>query len=454
MKKIKYIISLCWGVLLLGTTSCLDDGKEDFLDEYNTRLYFINSGEQDVTLYKTGEDAVYSVPLYKGGYDDKATANVNVAVMDQAQLAVYNTENVTNYTLLPSATYALEETSFSFAGDELSKVLKVVFKTDAISVLPEADYVLPLALTADKMVNEKKNIILIKPSIIVPSVYFAKTGFVDHSIYVDDKATETVTLTMTMPMDNLWDFGCDVDVDESLLEAYNAENKKNLKLLPTTAYTMEVAPFKSGDNTSPVTLSIDKSKLEVGKYALPLRLSGCDNENFVVDESRNACILGVNYTMPRSSLSEIKLSLGMISSNATHAGDGTGLAGLFDGCGSGLHWHSNYSGEVIDEVYAHYIDFALPREITAFAFDFWTRFENGNGAPTSIVLYTSNDGKEWTKMDTIELELSAGNEEYNSEVSVSKTPFKYLRFSVPTSNNGNVKAGAYWNCGDMKIYGN
>ena len=41
---------------LLTQTAC-EDGKDEFLDDFSTILYFRNSGEIPVSVYNTGEDA-------------------------------------------------------------------------------------------------------------------------------------------------------------------------------------------------------------------------------------------------------------------------------------------------------------------------------------------------------------------------------------------------------------
>ena len=101
MKKI-ILMSLLG--LMVGSTAC-EDNKDEFLSDYATTMYFRNSGEQQVTCYITGEDTKYNLSVVKAGNDEKALSDAEVSVMDAAQLAVYNSENGTNYEMLPSNCY-------------------------------------------------------------------------------------------------------------------------------------------------------------------------------------------------------------------------------------------------------------------------------------------------------------------------------------------------------------
>lgn len=65
MKKI-LMISLLFS-LTVGFVAC-DDNKDEYLSDYSTIVYFRNSGEIPLTLYKTGEDTEYQpiLPVKSG----------------------------------------------------------------------------------------------------------------------------------------------------------------------------------------------------------------------------------------------------------------------------------------------------------------------------------------------------------------------------------------------------
>lgn len=448
MKKRILSASLFIGLLVL-STSC-EDNRDEYLSDYATGMYFRNSDIQVQDCYITGDPTSYTVSVVKAGSDLSASSDASVSVMNEAQLQVYNDDNVSNYTFLPANCYTLAgNLNMNFVADDLYHTFDVVFDPEAIYDLPSANYVVPFVLNSGKTVNEKKNVLLVKPNAIVPVIYFEKSGFSTTSLSKNGPDNVTLELPIIIPVANKWDFNCTVKVDKELLDAYNAEHHTSYQMLPEDAYTMnETFKFEMGATVTKNNVTVDKTKLNMGEYVLPLKLAECTQPHFQIDEEKNTCLFSVIYTP-----AEIPLTLDMLSSNATHEGDGTGLLGLIDGRNSGLHWHSNWAGAVIDPVYGHYIDFKLPQAIQFFAFDFWARFENANGAPAKVTLYTGNDGVTWTKWQNIKMKLTNGDEEYNSSVFKSEEPFSYLRFSVTESNAGDVTTGAYWNCGEMKIYG-
>ena len=86
MKKI-LMISLLFS-LTVGFVAC-DDNKDEFLSDYSTILYFRNSGEVPLTLYKTGEDTEYQLTVNKSGSDRSSVTDVEVAVLDDSVLDAY-----------------------------------------------------------------------------------------------------------------------------------------------------------------------------------------------------------------------------------------------------------------------------------------------------------------------------------------------------------------------------
>lgn len=447
MKK-RIIFASLIGLLVLGT-SC-EDKRDEFLSDYATSMYFRNSDTQEQDCYITGDLTSYTVSVVKAGSDLSALSDATVSLMSEAQLEAYNDDNVTNYSLLPANCYTLTgDLNMNFVSDDLYRTFDVVFDPESINDLPTANYVVPFILNSSKTVNEKKNVLLVKPNPIIPTIYFEKSGFSTASLSKNGPDQLILDLPVIIPMANKWDFDCAIKVDKDLLDTYNAEHHTSYQMLPADAYTInKTFKFDMGTTVTKNDITVDKTKLSMGEYVLPLKLAECTQPYFRIDEEKSVCLFSVIYTP-----AEIPLTLDMLSSNATHDGDGTGLPGLFDGRAGGKHWHSNWASQVIDPVYGHYIDFKLPNAIQYFAFDLWARFENASGAPTKVVLYTSNDGTTWSKWTTVNMKLSNGDEEYNSSVFQSENAFKYLRFSVIESNAGDVTTGSYWNCGEMKIYG-
>lgn len=432
MKKKMIWMSL---MLVFAFIGC-EDNKGAFLDEYSTRTYFKNSGVESLVLYKTGEDTQYTAVINKAGSDLQASASVTVGVMNEVELSLYNETNGTNFTLLPAYCYQLDaEKTLSFASSDTYKHFGVTFKTGEVELLqstnPTLSYVVPLCLTSsDKMINTEKDKVMIRPSVVVPSVYFVHSGLLEKD-YSGSGKIVTFECPISLLLKNQWTFDCMVEVDESLLDEYNVENKTNYQLLPASAYQMNhVVSFVPLVSEKPVMVNLDFSKLEYGTYMLPLKLSATTNPNFIIDESKNACLLAVAYRLPK-----VSLQVNMLSSNAPEPNEGS-LAALLDG-NIATYFHSEYSQVTVPELEMHYLQVNLVESIQKMQFTFTTRKENANGAPIGIYVETSADGVNFARVAYINENLpKKGATRYYSEVITSPTEFKYLRIISEKANNG------------------
>lgn len=456
MKKKNILLAALAAGLLLVPTAC-EDNKDEFLSDFSTILYFRNSGELPVTIYKTGTTTDYSLTVNKSGSDLGAMTTATVTAMSEAALQAYNSSHGYNYRALPATCYTYTGGEVTFGASDLYKQVTVSMNPELIEENTGTDgtYVIPFEITnSTDSINADKRYAFIVPEVETPSIGFANTGYYQTDITSDGSVT--VTQNIVMPIDNLWDFDCIVEIDQDLLDEYNASVYPDYTLLPPDSYSLEVGSFVSGSNTATLSLTIDRSQLGYGLYALPLRLTGASNENFEVNATSQTLILGINSTVERSELTQIPMSLDMMSVYGTESYyvDGSGVNGFFDGRGSGLHWHGSYSSAVCDAIYGQYIDFTLNEPMHHFAYNLWTRYENSSAAPVNTVIYVGNDGETWRCIGQVTNAFTAGDEEYDSGVFSSAESFTYVRFSVTESNAGNVCAGSYWNCGEMQIFGN
>lgn len=449
MKKNICYYFLLAGSLLLTQSAC-EDGREDYLSDFNTILSFRNSGEIALDVYKTGFKTDYTVIVNKSGWDVGATTSVNAGVMSEAQLLAYNTSEGRDYKSLSDG-YTFESGEVQFASSELYKTMNLSLDPYVIEANSDANgtYVVPLNLFGSTdSINAEKDKLLLIPNVLPVTVGFENSGLYSISVLVDKEPTTVLTTKLVLPIGDMWNVECDLEVDASALSDYNAANGTDYVALPSDRYEVDKSvTFESGKKTATANITFKKENLAYGEYVIPIRIKKTSVSHVLLDEGNDVLLLCISYT------TQIPLTLDMLSSNATVDGDGTGLAGLFDGRGSGKHWHSNYGESVLNATYGHYIDFKLPKAINEFSYDFWTRYENANGAPVTTVIYISNDGQTWTELATVTNNFTKGDEEYNSDTFVSETPFTYVRFSVIQSKNGDVRTGAYWNCGEMKIYG-
>ena len=300
--------------------------------------------------------------------------------------------------------------------------------------------------------------LIIAPDIKSPTIGLTNTGFVSSAQFSSHgEATLTYSLQLTLPTPNTLGLKCTVASNEEAVSAfnqYNTQHNNRYKLLPQNAYTLPdngVVTFGEEATTASLDITFNRSALEMGEYILPLSITNPTVEGVEIDAAQRTILLGITYSPDK-----LELKANQFSTNSIANGDGTGLTGLIDGIGSGLHFHSNWNSPVKDATYGNYIDVHLNQPIQAIQFDYWTRFENGNAAPTHIKLFTSTDGKVWTELGEIKSGLpTGGNQKYSSSIYRTANKFSYFRFAVLTSTAGSMTNGSSWfNLGELTLYGN
>ncbi|MDR1715819.1 MAG: DUF1735 domain-containing protein [Prevotella sp.] len=455
----KYILlSMLIGMMLLVWVSCEDYNKE-YLDEAVTTLYIKNSGEVPLTLYHAGVDDTYKVVVDKTGYNLAAETDAKIILLNQIDLDIYNQEHGTAYKLLPDGCYVLPaDLSCSFGSGDLYKTFDLTLKTEDIYnqlIIPsDATYVLPLQLVASNdSINTNKNYLFLVPTVEVPTVYFNKTGFILNSISNADPDHIVLTLPIELIIDNQWSFDCSVSVNEELLEAYNAANSTVFRLLPEEVYTINpTVQFTPGTSLANVQVDIDRTKLGMGTYILPLQLDDCTQEYFSIDGKKNQCLFGISYTPPFEDLTKIPLSIANVTVLSTQgeggSGDSGGIAALTDGDKS-TYYHAKWSSnDYADAVYGDWIDvdFGAGNEKNSVSVGYTTRPSNSNGWPVLIKLYGSTDKTNWTLIGILQKEndglpQAVGATYEKSPVFSSPDAFRYFRFAVPEVSGGKTTGG-------------
>lgn len=444
MKLTKLIFALMCGICLGGLWSC-EDTRGEYLDEFDTMIYFRNGGEQSITLYSVGNNAKYAIPVCKGGSVLDATATARIVAMDQAQLDIYNMVNETNYVQMPGDCFAFQtETEFTFASSDTYKVAVVELVTDKIreqqQANPDAAFVLALQVYSAEKVSSDINRLILLPEVEVPVVSFSINGVSAYTYTPDSEQvnTHTTSLTLNMPSSTVeWDFDCTIaPLGQAWVDAYNESTGAEYNLLPASQYTLpEKIHFTEGNNTANFDVTVDRDGFAPFEYfALPLQLTSCSKKELTIDEE--AVLLMVFRLEP--SIETIALTADMISSPYTHTGDGGGIPALIDG-NIETFWHSWYDDSYTgDAVYGFYIDIALPSPLNVVKFSYTVRHNNNNGYPTKIRIGVSNDGENWTMIG----EANANNYEVPTATRewgvlptfYSNDSFTYIRFGIAESN--------------------
>lgn len=436
MKKIETIFLLLCGVGLL-FAGC-EDNRKEYLDNYQTQVYFRNGGDQMLKLYRVGENTVYEIPVCKSGLDRKATGVATISAMEQSQLDMYNLENETNYRQLPDTCFRfLTETELAFASDEDSKVLRVEVMTDDVSTVQESDseneYVLALQVRADQTISPDINLLLLHLDIDIPKLSLGTAGLQSFSYTSESPEENSYANSVVLGLDNLWNFTCGLAVrDQAWLDNYNAENGTNYVLLPVENYTLpDSVAFTAGKSSADFEVVINrKSMALLQEFVVPVYLASCTKPQFVIEESASTVLLNV-----RLDPDKIPLTADMASSPYTNGGDGQGLEALFDGDVSAASWwHSYYGGGPVgDGTYGYYIDLTLREPLSAVVFKYATR-SNPNAVPAEICIGVSNDGTNWTEIGRVSAGLPTEGLAWATLPAFShSTSFTHVRFGVVRS---------------------
>ena len=460
---IKYIIPAALGIMILG--AC-EDHRSDYLDEFSTVAYFRNGGEQDLSLFLTGEDYVYAIPVCKAGSDLKGTISVEVIPFDDAQMVAYNYVNETDYTLIPSDLFAFKSSRngnylgdqsrvvLDFGPDDLTKLVYLEMDVQGVKNLltsdPSKQYRIGLQVFSNGKISSGINTIVLNPSVSSPTVKVTKSGLDKITPFksTDNEVTSySNTLTLGV-LENLWNIECEIQVlDNTWLTRYNNSKGTSYELIPEAAYEFpqKKVSFKKGDLVSSAfEVSVNRTKMDMAtEYALPFSIKSCSKAEFeIVDE---AWVLILRVDPERVIITEDMVTV--LDSESSYAGDDGGLAAALDDDET-TYWHSPWYGRKLsnpDPVFGCWFDIALNQPLRMVVFEYCTRHNNGNAVPTHIVVGYSDDGTDWTVAGDYATDemLSAGARTWVTlPVTKMETSHGYLRFGI---------AGSKENGADLRV---
>lgn len=289
------------GVLFFGAaalTGCSDDEVYD-VDGSNNNLIYI-----DQSVAKVTECTVYHTPV--GSYGD-ITANVKTklqyasadsitisAAPDTSMVSVYNKEYHAAATTVPAdvlAAIQLEKTGVAAGANVASEPLRVTIPAEACARLSEPEYVVPLRLSAVKegtldtdrpvVASEEMGVYYLAIHTTNDMVYLsgsnsAKCAIVRTPVGVFGEVKADYNVGLHFQLDS--EVKVSATVDNSLIDAYNAEHNKNYKALPANvagAIEVTAATVAAGEvnGSLHVALPTDLGRtLTEAGYVAPLRL--------------------------------------------------------------------------------------------------------------------------------------------------------------------------------------
>lgn len=300
---------------------------------------------------------------------------------------------------------------------------------------PESEYVIPIILKSENdSINSNMNILIIKPTVVIPAVTFTQTGLVTN--YFPEGET-TIEMPLELQIDNRWNFSCEVEIDPTALGSHPLLEK---------GYTLEnngVVNFTEGSRTAILKVKVDRTAAEMDEVSmttpvLPLRLKSISIPTFDID--RTPLLLGVSSKYP--------LTASMLETNAQETSEGP-LPNILDG-NIGTYFHSAYSFTVNGK---HYVQVNLPEAISSFIFSYTNRSSNGNAALATFNVSVSTNGTDFTSLRDFERYAdnlpSTGAGVFNSPIMEPTTPIRSIRFTC----DKNCTGGVFFVWSEFSLYG-
>ena len=360
MKKNINLASLLCGMMAFGITSCEDPGDPQFEnDEFTSVLYLKDSGQVPVDFYNVNEDIVYVTGIGKGGTDPSIERSCLLSVFTQEEMDAYNLENGTDFVLLPSDCYEFTH-EYSFEGATGNQPVNINLKTAIGELAKDIQYVLPLRLTSPEYnVNEKKNTLLLLPTIITPEVSLGETGKlspISFSVHDNTVTTGKCPITLNLNAANSkWNFTVLCETDLEILKAkvsqFSSESGIDYELLPTENYTLPAFTFNAASNIT-LDVEINRTNLSASDYLLPLILKSVTGMPFDVASDR-ICFIHVRID------NKINLEIKNLFANSSENDQALSkvINGLTDDNGWQSMWYSeDTSNPKCDPKYGIYID--------------------------------------------------------------------------------------------------
>jgi hypothetical protein len=437
LKKTIYYVVL--SLMLLGY-SC--DNYDNIIPaQFDVILSIKQVGEQNITLYETGEGDTYSITLLKGGTKPESAAKAKVRVLSSSELGSYSEMVGRKYTVLPKTLYEIPDTIVDFASKEQYLNRKILFKTTDIRELLEAnsevDYVLPISLVSSTdSVNSNRDLVLIRPQKILQ----AMVGFEvpSGSIKLDNESNE-YSINIISNYNNPWEIIVGLVVDEQMIDQYNIVNETNYPVLPADAYTINpMSVIIPGQNAiGKTTIVFHKKKIDYKDYILPIVLK--NTSKLRLDENNKTHFILVSNLADRLNATEWKV-IDFSSEEKIGEGVGQGLAANIINGDPASYWQTqwkNGTGQM-----PHHVTIDMQKEFLITSIDIQHRPNQRDTRAGNF--YISSDNQIFTKIGSFRM---ADN---NNAQSFSVIPGRgrYVKIEITES-----RRPPYANLGEVYVRG-
>ncbi|MDQ6480704.1 DUF1735 domain-containing protein [Dyadobacter sp. LHD-138] len=290
-KRLLHLLALSFTMM---SASCEDRRMNNMAED---KVYLNNFGLNNQNIYK-GENFNYNLQVIKSGVgsqNGEVTLNV-----DETLLAKYYG---TKYTLLPASYYTLKSSVLTIGKSDYQVPFEISFDAtgiEALQVETKLIYAVPFKLSAGgslKTAAESQLYSVFVPTVLSPYLQFKTAGLAPgtSSISLSRAPAETKFYAFVQTnYNNKADLHYKVEVDESVLTAYNLEKKTNHVILPAQAYRLDASSFlvPNLNNEQGLSYYVVRDKASKGSYMLPLKIT--EVSKFGINPAKSTMIIPVS----------------------------------------------------------------------------------------------------------------------------------------------------------------
>lgn len=480
----RHIKQFCLPVLAALAAACSDFDLQDQFDAEFHKVVGVSENvfqSDDVqTFYNLGIDGNVRFHISRGGSDPSLTATVSLTSMTAEEIAEYTTF----YTALPTEYFTLPE-SVTFAPGEERKAVDVNLTGDQIAALKSAlderepdalPYALAVKLSSEDGTTVKSDKAYFIRPVIVNDTPDLTIGPEDHTYKATDEETilffkrgETeLTVDMALAAALPMDVKATVEIDETLLEAFNAAHGIHTGAVVDMERTE--LEYPAGTTSVGVKLTADDSSFDrTEDVVVPLlvKLDYLNIERKVFVVFGNAVPL--NKEMIRFGDGKpADYSMGTFPDNLI---DGDKETSITTGGNNNQWWTTgdrDYGQSIIIDLGESYSQFCLRYQTRtstqSLTPDFYgTVTQEGRARPHEVGLGVSSDGGSWEPLGkTIVADYMTAPDDWTSERYALDQAARYVRFGIvrtwepdPNNSQGMIYPGdaGWWSeLSELYIY--
>ncbi|HFK5529542.1 TPA: DUF1735 domain-containing protein [Elizabethkingia anophelis] len=444
--KILYFFSfLLWSILLF---SCREDnvasptlGNEDlqiYLQASNNKNRNVINNPIPILQEKfvtDKNDLFFAVATREVSRD---THIIVTTETDSTVIGRYKKEYGKSLPILPQGSYSLPESITIPAGKSISgNMLAITWKDPSAIKDKTATYLLAISIKSmdnkDATLTSNRNTIFVEVRFNEVSYSLKiKTGKTSDDLTFN-KAGSTVVIkganplllaSVNSPINT--DLSTKINIDNSLISTYNATNGTQFQILPENTYKLSTTSLSIPKNSITsneleIQFTSAMSQLDISKqYLLPVKSTSETNvptTNDVVYLKISIVENNINSNTPLTG-TIIDRNSWSVKANSEYNSEYTAPMMLDGDYNTG--WLADFSGNAT-------ITLDMSQSYTLKGFSITPTYINGNYAlfPSKLVIYTSNDGINWTKQGVYE------NDEQNPEGNPQNPYLGWISFIEP-----------------------